>query len=143
MSERGSAAWEYEATIRSDTSVGSGLIGGLLEAMQERDWSAHDMFHVQLAYEEAIVNAILHGNQSDDQKTVDVRMRCDGREVMIEITDMGAGFDPDELPDPRDEDRLEIPGGRGVMLIRELMTQVEYNERGNRVRMHKRRSNDD
>jgi serine/threonine-protein kinase RsbW len=59
--------------------------------------------------------------------------------VQIVIEDMGPGFDPDELPDPRDEERLEIPGGRGVMLIRELMTEVEYNELGNRVTMRKLR----
>ena len=140
MSESGSAEWTHEATIPSDTRIGSGLILRLLDAMQERGWPEHDVFHVQLAYEEAIVNAIRHGNESSEHKTVDVRMRCNDCEVVIEITDMGPGFDPDALPDPRSEERLEIPGGRGVMLIRELMTHVEYDPPGNRVTMRKLRS---
>ena len=132
--------WVHRTTIPSDTSVGSGLITPLLEAMSERGWPADQMFRVQLAYEEAIVNAIRHGNRFDEEKTVDVHLHCDETEVLIEITDMGSGFDPAAVPDPRDDERLDIPGGRGVMLIQELMTFVEYNEKGNHVRMRKLRS---
>jgi serine/threonine-protein kinase RsbW len=69
-------------------------------------------------------------------------MSCDEDLVLIRIKDMGAGFDPNKLPDPRDDDRLEIPGGRGVMLIHELMGEVTYNEVGNEVTMRKRRGDD-
>lgn len=143
MSEQGSAAWKHQSTIPSDTSIGSSLIVGLLEAMEQFGWPPQDIFRVQLAYEEAIVNAIRHGNRFADDKTVDVHMHCDMDQVSIEITDMGAGFDPRSVPDPRDDDRLEIPGGRGVMLIQELMTFVDYNERGNRVHMRKIRSTEE
>jgi serine/threonine-protein kinase RsbW len=140
MSEHDASAWTHEVTIPSDTAVGSGLVSGLLEAMQQRDWEADHLFRVQLAYEEAIVNAIRHGNKFAEDKTVRVRLHCDDQQVRIEIEDMGEGFDPHRLPDPRDEERLEIPGGRGVMLMRELMTTVEFNERGNCVVMSKHRS---
>lgn len=139
MSQQGSAVWRRETTIPSDTSIGSDLVNGLLEAMGERGWTPTEMFRVQLAYEEAIVNAIRHGNRFADDKTVDVIMQCDGEEILIQITDMGKGFDPNTIPDPREEDRLEIPGGRGVMLIHELMSQVCYNEKGNQVTMRKKR----
>lgn len=140
MSEQGSAAWNHSTTIPSDTAVGSGLISSLLDAMQQRGWPSDQMFRVQLAYEEAIVNAIRHGNRFAEDKTVDVSFRCDEEEIIIEITDMGCGFDPDSLPDPRAEDRLDIPGGRGVMLIQEMMTAVSYNDKGNRVTMRKLRT---
>ncbi|XZE56705.1 ATP-binding protein [Planctomycetaceae bacterium SH139] len=139
MSEQGSQAWNFETTIPSDTAIGSALINDLVAAMESFGWQSDHVFRVQLAYEEAIVNAIRHGNKFAEDKTVDVRMHCDNAQVQIVIEDMGPGFDPDELPDPRDEERLEIPGGRGVMLIRELMTEVEYNELGNRVTMRKLR----
>lgn len=139
MSQQGSAAWKRETTIPSDASIGSELVNGLLEAMGERGWSPTELFRVQLAYEEAIVNAIRHGNRFAEDKTVDVMMSCDEEEIVIQITDMGSGFDPKSIPDPRDEDRLEIPGGRGVMLIHELMSQVFYNETGNQVTMRKKR----
>jgi serine/threonine-protein kinase RsbW len=140
MSQQGGAVWTHEVTIPSDTAVGSGLISGLIEAMQERGWEQEHLFRVQLAYEEAIVNAIRHGNECAEDKTVDVRLECDAQQVRIMIEDMGCGFDPNALPDPRSEDRLELPGGRGVMLMRELMTEVNFNERGNRVEMTKHRS---
>lgn len=139
MAEQHSGDWTHEEMIPSDTAIGSRMVTDLIAAMENRGWGAHDIFHVQLAYEEAIVNAIRHGNRFDEEKRVEVRMCCGTNEVCIEITDMGAGFNPHELPDPRDDDRLEIPGGRGVMLIRELMSEVVYNERGNRVTMKKQR----
>jgi serine/threonine-protein kinase RsbW len=127
-------------TIPSDTAVGSDLVNGLLEAMEQYGWPSQDMFRVQLAYEEAIVNAIRHGNRFSEEKTVDVTLSCDADEVYIRITDMGEGFDPAAVPDPREDDRLDIPGGRGVMLIQELMTFVDYNDKGNQVTMRKLRS---
>ena len=142
MSQQGSAIWRRETTIPSDTSVGSELINGLLEAMAERGWTATEMFRVQLAYEEAIVNAIRHGNRFAEDKTVDVLMQCDDEEILIQITDMGLGFDPKSIPDPREDDRLEVPGGRGVMLIHELMSTVGYNDKGNQVTMRKKRGED-
>lgn len=139
MSQQGSAAWKRETTIPSDTAIGSDLVNGLIEAMVERGWTSDEMFRVQLAYEEAIVNAIRHGNRFAEDKTVDVVMHCDDEQIRIQITDMGKGFDPKSLPDPRDEERLDVPGGRGVMLIHELMSEVSYNELGNQVTMTKKR----
>ena len=49
------------------------------------------------------------------------------------------GFDPSRLPDPTDPDRLEAPGGRGVMLIRAFMDKVQYNQTGNSVVLEKHR----
>ena len=56
------------------------------------------------------------------------------------MADEGAGFDPAAVPDCRDEERLEAPGGRGVMLMRTFMTRIEYNASGNRVLMEKQRA---
>jgi serine/threonine-protein kinase RsbW len=135
----GDAVWTLRRDIPSDTSVGSGLVNELIDAMTEREWPAADLFRTQLAYEEAIVNAIRHGNQCDPDKTVTVEMRCDQDRVWIRITDEGEGFDPDSVPDPRQEELLEVPGGRGVLLIKEIMNEVRYNERGNVITMVKRK----
>ena len=51
----------------------------------------------------------------------------------------GPGFDPSAVPDCRLDERLDAPGGRGVMLMRNFMTRIEYNTRGNRVLMEKQR----
>lgn len=129
--------WKLQQEIPSDPSIGSGLIQPLLEAMTQFEWEDLDLFRVQLAYEEAITNAIRHGNQLSADKTVQVGMHVDGERLEIEIVDQGPGFDLSKVPDPRDEDRLECPGGRGVLLIHSVMNQVHYSDRGNRVQMIK------
>jgi serine/threonine-protein kinase RsbW len=60
-------------------------------------------------------------------------------EMRIEVEDEGSGFDPSAVPDCTLEDRLDVPSGRGVMLMRSFMTSVAFNARGNRVTMEKKR----
>lgn len=136
------AIWTFHREIPSDTAVGSALVTDLLDAMTEREWPAGDLFRTQLAFEEAIVNAIRHGNRCDPDKKVTVEMSCDDDQVRIQITDQGEGFDPRSVPDPRQEELLEAPGGRGVLLINEIMSQVEYNDRGNQITMIKIKGDD-
>ena len=102
--------WTSLQTIPSDTAIGSELVHSLLAEMLERDWPSVELFHVQLAYEEAIVNAIVHGNRGAADKTVEVQMTCDRDSVWIQITDQGAGFDPAAVPDPT---QGELLGGAG------------------------------
>ena len=86
---------------------------------------------------EAIVNAIVHGNKLDTDKKVHVECFVSPAVARIEITDEGEGFKPNEVPDCTQDDRLEVPNGRGVMLIHNFMTRVEYNEKGNSVLLEK------
>ena len=132
--------WTLRKTIPSVPAVGSALVDELIDAMNDRQWPSEELFRVQLAYEEAIVNAISHGNQNDPDKTVQVEMVCGDQRVWIRITDQGSGFDPESLPDPRQDDLLESLGGRGVLLIHEIMSEVRYNEPGNQITMIKVRN---
>lgn len=133
----GDAVWTLHREIPSDTTVGSALVNELIDAMTEREWPMADLFRTQLAYEEAIVNAIRHGNRCAADKSVTVEMKCDADRVLIRIADQGEGFDPSSVPDPRQDELLEVPGGRGVLLIKEIMSEVRYNERGNEITMVK------
>lgn len=133
----GDAIWTLRREIPSDTSIGSALVNELLDVMMQREWPSSDLFRTQLAYEEAIVNAIRHGNGCDTDKTVTVEMSCDDDRATIRITDEGEGFDPQAVPDPRQDDLLDVPGGRGVLLIHEIMSEVTYNDRGNQITMIK------
>jgi len=94
---------------------------------------------VQLAVEEALVNAIKHGNKDDPAKSVRVLVQTSPDQLRVEITDEGPGFDPGQVPDPTDLDRLDTPHGRGLMLIHSYMTHVEYKGRGNELVMQKKR----
>jgi serine/threonine-protein kinase RsbW len=97
----------------------------------------HDVFSIKLALEEALVNAIKHGNQMDRNKSVKIAYRLHADRFEVHIADDGPGFDPGDVPDPTAFENLERPCGRGLMLMRHYMTHVAYNERGNAVSMTK------
>jgi serine/threonine-protein kinase RsbW len=92
-------------------------------------------FAIRLALEEAIVNGFRHGNRNDPTKAVFFRAQIDDKAAMFEIEDQGPGFDPKAIPDPTDQFNIEMPSGRGVMLIKAYMTDVEYVAPGNKLRM--------
>jgi serine/threonine-protein kinase RsbW len=96
-----------------------------------------------MAIEEAVVNAIEHGNKRDASKVVHVVYVVDADSAEMTITDQGNGFDHRNVADPTDEERLDQPRGRGVLLIRELMSEAHYNDKGNSVWMRKVRSKDE
>jgi serine/threonine-protein kinase RsbW len=96
-----------------------------------------DVFSIKLALEEAIVNAIKHGNQLDRSKSVRISYRLHADRFEVQITDEGAGFDPADVPDPTAVENLERPCGRGLMLMRYYMTEVHYNQCGNSVFLRK------
>jgi len=58
--------------------------------------------------------------------------------TLVLVRDEGAGFEPAEIPDPRNNDRLQLDHGRGLFLMRALMDQVEYRRRGREVLLFKR-----
>jgi serine/threonine-protein kinase RsbW len=132
--------WTCEQNIASETASGREVVDKLLEALARHEWEEHDVFGVHLAVEEALVNAIKHGNQLDASKTVKVVCKVNRDRTWIEIEDEGRGFDPDDVPDPTDEANLEIPSGRGLMLMRSYMSDVTFNDIGNRVVMQKTRT---
>ena len=96
-----------------------------------------EIFSIKLALEEALVNAIKHGNQMDRSKKVRISYRVTADRFDIHITDEGKGFDPEDVPDPMAVENLERPCGRGLLLMRSYMTEVVYQDKGRAVRMAK------
>ncbi|SFI39226.1 ATP-binding protein [Planctomicrobium piriforme] len=131
---------EFEIAIPSDTSRGYEVQERILGMLETQGYSDRDVFGVKLSLEEALVNAIKHGNGMDPEKSVRVYCEVSSQQVLIVIEDEGEGFKPEDVPDPTDDDNLEKPSGRGLMLMRAFMTKVEYNDRGNRVELLKHRS---
>jgi serine/threonine-protein kinase RsbW len=109
----------------------------LLTQLGAHGWPPADVFAVHLAVEEAIVNAIVHGNKLDLAKKVHVECEVSADRVRVAIADEGPGFDPGSVPDCTSDERLEAPSGRGVMLMRSFMTTIEYNAAGNAVVLEK------
>jgi len=98
-----------------------------------RDVSRQTVFRLRVALGEALANAIQCGNQDNPAKRVRVSADLFHDRIRLSVSDEGEGFDPDQIPDPRDPAMLHSPCGRGLFLIRSLAEQVEFNEKGNTI----------
>jgi len=99
-----------------------------------------DIFAVRLVLQEAVTNALRHGNGNDPAKHVNVAYLVSATEVVTEVRDQGTGFNPDAVPNPLALENRERASGRGVFLMRIYSTWVSFNEHGNRVTLCRRRS---
>jgi len=104
---------------------------------QKRGLPEDVLFDIKLCIEEALRNAMIHGNRSDGKKPVDISYDIIDNRFIISIEDQGKGFDASNLPDPTKGRNLAREGGRGVYLMYRLMDKVCYNDRGNCVTMEK------
>ena len=108
----------------------------LLSLLAKHGYQDASQFALRLAVEEALTNAFNHGHKGlppETQVRFDFTVGPD--QVVLEIEDQGPGFKPESVPDPTLEENIEIPSGRGLLLMRAYMTRVEFSERGNRVTM--------
>ncbi|MEK6325214.1 MAG: ATP-binding protein [Acidobacteriota bacterium] len=96
---------------------------------------------VLIALDEAIVNAIKHGNKCDSRKAVHIVAEFSMEGVRFTVADEGSGFELEKVPDPTEPCRLLEPSGRGLLLINHIMDEVCFNQSGNRLEMFKRASN--
>ena len=126
--------------IPTDLTAARKVAEEMLERVEAGGCGPEVLFAIRLALEEALANAVKHGNRYDRAKRITVSAEVDAERTAITVVDEGEGFDPGVIPDPTADENLEKPGGRGIMLMRAYMDEVAFNERGNEVRMIKRTS---
>ncbi|TWT44033.1 Serine-protein kinase RsbW [Phycisphaerae bacterium RAS1] len=119
--------------LRSAKTVADRIVAELARLKYDDDCA----FAVKLSLEEALTNAIKHGNRNDPAKRVFLRFRVDPQRAIIMVRDEGPGFSPQDVPDPTADENLERPNGRGIMLMQCYMSKVWYNSTGNEVWMLK------
>ena len=145
------------------------LIGPTIENMQANlpVWSDRDRLQIGMALDEALVNAMHHGNLEVDStmregdetdyyekirerqakspwcdRRVHVEFEFSDQHICIQVSDEGKGFDPSSVPDPRTPENLHRVCGRGLFLIRNFMDQVAHNATGNQITMTKLREDE-
>lgn len=131
--------WATDQRLPSSIDAGHQFIAEILARLNAERWTSQDIFGIHLALEEAVVNAIRHGNKLDPDKRVHVACKMSPERFWIRIADEGCGFNPYAVPDCTDDEHLQIPSGRGLLLMRCYMNHVEYNDCGNTVTMEKTR----
>lgn len=109
-----------------------------IEQMRDELHVKEDVYgNIVVAVTEAVNNSIIHGNRSDQAKTVKVDFISDSPyHLIIRVRDEGQGFDPMQLPDPTAPENIENPGGRGVFLMKCLSDEIEFKDYGRSVEMH-------
>ncbi len=123
--------------IESDICKARDVEEAILSQCQSHAYTDRDLFALKLAVEEAIHNAIRHGNHGDQSKQIHIKYRVTPRRCDVVIADEGAGFNPASVPDPTSEQNIEQPSGRGLLLMRAFMNSVVFNELGNAVTLTK------
>jgi serine/threonine-protein kinase RsbW len=124
--------------LPSDVSLMNGVLQYLIERVARLGLIKPERSNLFVALDEAFVNAVKHGNKNDPNKLVRITAELSAKEARFTVEDEGTGFNVQEIPDPRDPMNLFKTSGRGVLLIYNIMDEVQYNERGNRLTMVKR-----
>lgn len=154
---------ETEYILPNDTTLVHALIQQIRELMRNmRAFGENDRLRIGIAVEEALLNALYHGNlevsselreQGNSEyellakarmgqepyagRKLHVRMRLTPDVARFVIRDEGPGFNPEDIPDPTDPDYLDRPSGRGMLLMRSFMDELKYNDVGNCVTLVK------
>lgn len=106
--------------------------------------SEEELADLDIALREALANAMFHGNASADDKSVSFRCyAAPGEGLLIVVEDQGVGFDPEQVPDPRESAGQGLSHGRGLLLMRELLDHIEYRKNGTTVVLYKTFSAED
>jgi serine/threonine-protein kinase RsbW len=130
---------KLDEVIPSDIRIVDEAVEKIMRLIEGRHcWE--DVENIDLAIQEALVNAILHGNKSDLTKAVRVCVAlAEDCSMLIVVKDAGSGFDPNQLPNPLMAENLLATNGRGIFLINRLMEDVRFSvERGTAISMRRR-----
>ena len=129
-------------TIRSDFAAGHAVQRRIIDAVEKAGFNSQSTFAIKLALEEALINAIKHGNKLDQKKSVHIEASVTRDKTEITIEDEGPGFDRSSVPDPTLEENLDKCSGRGILLMEAYMNRVEWSRGGRRVHMVKKNEAD-
>jgi serine/threonine-protein kinase RsbW len=139
----GPSVMTVEAWIPSEIKAISPLVDQLIRLIEGSRCVTGNVSPVELALREALSNAVIHGNEMDAHKLVQVRCRCEGgKGVWVTVKDQGKGFDPAAVPDPVAVERLEKEHGRGIHLMKLAMDEVSFERGGSEVHMRKEPARD-
>lgn len=131
---------KIEFEVPSYVSLMHDILDYLMKRVEKSGVVNPETSNLFVALDEAFVNAVKHGNKYNAEKLVRITAEVSKEEARFTIEDEGDGFNVNEIPDPRDPENLFKTSGRGVLFIHNIMDEVTYNERGNRLTMVKRKN---
>ncbi|MBN1405979.1 MAG: ATP-binding protein [Candidatus Omnitrophica bacterium] len=127
----------YLAQIHGLGQEIDGLVKDILRLLDSCAAGEAVSFDIRLCLEEALINAVKHGNKNNKNLPIKVSYCISGGKFMASVEDSGNGFDYKKIPDPTTKENLLNTSGRGVYLIRRLMDEVSFNKSGSKITMVK------
>jgi serine/threonine-protein kinase RsbW len=123
--------------VKIESNIGNlGIVENIIDSItNEMGINQESYGKILVAVLEAVNNAIVHGNKSDVRKSVELDFSTIKRNLCVSVTDEGIGFDPKKVPDPTKPENIESINGRGVFLMSKLADEIEFNTRGNSVKL--------
>ncbi len=91
---------------------------------EEAGFSSDEIDDITISVTEAVNNAIKHGNKEDESLKVDISYTVDEDKISVEVKDQGGGFEIDGVKDPRIGENLLRDDGRGILIMKTLMDEV-------------------
>jgi len=131
----------FELTIPSRLEEMEAVHELIAAAVREYDLKDELAHWIELTISESMINAIQHGNKADPAKNATLKISSTGDAIEIIVEDQGTGFKLDKIADPTDIANLLKPSGRGILIIRSFMDEVDLTQReggGCRLRMVKK-----
>ena len=127
-------AAELGLTVPSDLSLVGDAVDLIAQHCQGGPLSTRRVFfNLRTVLAEALTNAITYGNRGDPSRQVRIRVEVTADAVRLHVTDEGEGFDAETVPDPTAPENVGRENGRGLFVMRHLVDQVAFNEKGNGV----------
>lgn len=129
----------YQVCINSDFHEAKNAVNKVIGFLKDnnKNISSDDISDIKLSLNEAVVNAIDHGNQGDVSKNVFLQLKVKENSVTFKVADQGKGFDHVNYISQYDEKHMK-ENGRGVKLISSLMDSVAFNFLGNEIKFLKK-----
>jgi serine/threonine-protein kinase RsbW len=131
----------FELTIPSRLEEMEAVHSVIQQAISEYRLNDELAHWIELSISESMINAIQHGNKADPAKEATLKISSNGDSIEIIVEDQGRGFKLDNIADPTDTANLLKPSGRGILIIRSFMDEVDLSQReggGCRLRMVKK-----
>ena len=122
--------------LAGDRNCVDPVVQGIMQLVRQMHCAAEKEEAIQLALNEALANAVVHGAKADPSKSIECEVSCDEtRGVLIVVRDPGKGFDPNSIPSPIKGKNIYSDHGRGIYLINQLMDEVKFLKNGTEIQM--------
>jgi serine/threonine-protein kinase RsbW len=130
---------KLSVTLAGDKNCVDPVVQGIMQLVKQMHCAGGKEEAVQLALNEALANAVVHGAKADPSKLVECEVTCDeSRGMVIVVRDPGKGFNPASIPSPVNGQNIYSDHGRGIYLINQLMDEVKFLKNGTEIQMIKR-----